>query len=156
MSDMEAKILTGVLRFTEKVAGDVSTDLKYVQAVGIHEKLDLTVMNCIYRSGHSRIPVYENEMNNLIGILFVKDLIVVDPADGVPVKDVVDYFNHSLPVVSKDLGLLALLDEFIEGHAHMAVVSSASLDVIPAVMPNSPRQNRRSMLEGKCRAQSSL
>ena len=156
LSDMEAKILTGVLRFTEKVAGDVSTDLKYVQAVGIHVKLDLTVMNCIYRSGHSRIPVYENEMNNLIGILFVKDLIVVDPADGVPVKDVVNYFNHSLPVVSKDLGLLALLDEFIEGHAHMAVVSSASLAVIPTVMPNSPRQNRRSMLEGKCRAQSSL
>jgi metal transporter CNNM len=145
LSDVEAKILTGVLRFTEKTAGDVSTDIKYVQAVGMHEKLDLTVMNCIYRSGHSRIPVYEDEITNLVGILFVKDLIVVDPADGVPVKDVVTYFNHSLPMVSKDLGLLALLDEFIEGHAHMAVVTSASLEAIPNIMPSSPRDNASRM-----------
>lgn len=139
LSDVEAKILTGVLRFTEKTAVDVCTDVKYVQALGMHEKLDLTVMNCIYRSGHSRIPVYEGDMNNLVGILFVKDLIVVDPEDGVPVKDVVSYFNHNLPMVSKDLGLLSLLDEFIEGHSHMAVVTSASLEALPAILPNSPR-----------------
>jgi metal transporter CNNM len=147
LSDMEAKILTGVLRFTEKTAGDVTTDIKYVQAVGMHEKLDLSVMNCIYRSGHSRIPVYEDEMANLVGILFVKDLIVIDPEDGVPVKDVVTYYNHNLPLVSKDLGLLSLLDEFIEGHSHMAVVTSATLEMLPDILANSPRQSQRVSLE---------
>ena len=39
-----------------------------------------------------------------------------------PVKKVVEYFKHPLPIISKDLGLLTLLDDFIEGHAHMASI----------------------------------
>ena len=52
--DTEAKILQGVLKFSGKTAEDVFTPLKMVDCLGLHEKFDLTVMNCIYRSGHSR------------------------------------------------------------------------------------------------------
>jgi metal transporter CNNM len=67
------------------------------------------------RSGHSRIPVYKGEKENLMGVIFIKDLIIVDPADNVPVTKVVEYFKHPLPIVSKDLGLLTLLDDFGPG-----------------------------------------
>ena len=55
LNDMEAQILTGVLRFTEKTAQDVFTPLKYVQAVGLHESLDLSTLNCVAAPALGRI-----------------------------------------------------------------------------------------------------
>ena len=46
--------------------------------MGLDEQLTMTVINCIYRSGHSRIPVYEKKKDNLVGVLFVKDQLVED------------------------------------------------------------------------------
>ena len=141
LNDMEAQILTGVLRFTEKTAQDVFTPLKYVQAVGLHESLDLSTLNCVYRSGHSRIPVYDGALANLVGLIYVKDLIILDPEDSVPVAKVVEYFDHALPRVSGEMGLLQLLDEFVEGHAHMAVVCGATLAQLPGT--KSQRQSAK-------------
>ena len=83
--DTEAKILQGVLKFSGKRAEDVLTSIKQVDCLGIHEKLNLSVMNCIYRSGHSRIPIYDGKKDNLVGIIFIKDLVIVDPDDEIPV-----------------------------------------------------------------------
>jgi metal transporter CNNM len=40
------------------------------------QKLDDKTINTISRLGHSRIPVYEKDRNNIVGILYVKDLII--------------------------------------------------------------------------------
>ena len=34
----------------------------------------------------------------------------------VPVRKIVEYFSHAMHCVSKDMGLLTLLDDFVEGH----------------------------------------
>ena len=60
---------------------------------------------------------------------------MVDPEDSVPVAKVVEYFDHALPRVSGEMGLLQLLDEFVEGHAHMAVVCGATLAQLPGTKP---------------------
>ena len=47
-------------------------------------------------------------------------------------QQVVEYFNHPLLQVSKEIGLLTLLDEFMEGHSHMCCVVDLPLgDVAP-------------------------
>lgn len=42
-------------------------------------KLNFEHMLEIYKSGYTRIPVYDKDPQNIIGILYTKDLILVDP-----------------------------------------------------------------------------
>jgi metal transporter CNNM len=36
----------------------------------------------IFKSGYSRIPVYEKSKNDIVGLILAKDLIFVDPEVG--------------------------------------------------------------------------
>ena len=42
-------------------------------------KLNFDNMLEIYKSGYTRIPVYDTQPQAIIGILYTKDLILVDP-----------------------------------------------------------------------------
>ena len=79
LHDQEAKILQGVLKFSTKFVSDVLTPLKFVQSISIEDVLNLELMAKLYRSGHSRIPVYDGEPSNLVGIIFMKDLLIGPP-----------------------------------------------------------------------------
>ena len=45
-------------------------------------------MKQIYDSGFSRIPIYEEDRNNIVGILHLRDLTFIDPDDCIPVRQV--------------------------------------------------------------------
>ena len=42
-------------------------------------------------SGFTRIPVYEDDRQNIVGVLYAKDLILVDPDDGLEINAVVSF-----------------------------------------------------------------
>ena len=48
---------------------------------------DLNLLREIRSQGHSRIPVFHESRDNIIGILLVKNLIGMNPADGHALKD---------------------------------------------------------------------
>ena len=52
----------------------------------------------IFRSGCSRIPVYESSRDDIVGLLFAKDLIFIDPEDGVPIKIFLAVFGRTVQV----------------------------------------------------------
>jgi metal transporter CNNM len=53
----------------------------------------------IFQTGFSRIPVYGAEgREDIIGMLFVKDLIFVDPEDNTPVKRFVEILGREFQV----------------------------------------------------------
>ena len=70
----EKKILTGIVGF---VNIEVAQIMKHrVDIVALDEKEDFDrVREVILSSGFSRIPVYEESMDNIKGVLYVKDLI---------------------------------------------------------------------------------
>jgi CBS domain containing-hemolysin-like protein len=47
--------------------------------VEAHVRLNFDNMLEIYKSGYTRIPVYDTQPQAIIGILYTKDLILVDP-----------------------------------------------------------------------------
>jgi gliding motility-associated protein GldE len=73
-SEEEHRILEGIIKFG-------NTDVKQImcyrqEAVAISNELTFPeVLEVILEAGYSRIPVYENSFDNVIGILYIKDLL---------------------------------------------------------------------------------
>lgn len=45
----------------------------------IDRELNRDLLREIYTQGFSRIPIYHNERNNIVGILMARDLILINP-----------------------------------------------------------------------------
>jgi len=72
-------------------------------------------MHEIMSTGFTRIPVFEKERQNIVSILFVKDLAFVDPDDCMSLRTVCKFYQHPLNYVFNDITLNRLLDEFKTG-----------------------------------------
>ena len=70
----------------------------------------------ILDKAHSRIPVYEGDRENIVGLLLVKTLIKLDPEDATPVRSLLDD-GDVRPILhtTEDKPLFDLLNEFQEG-----------------------------------------
>lgn len=70
-----------------------------------------------------RYSLYKSrDQNNVIGLLFVKDLIFVDPEDETRIRDFVDIMGRSFHVCWPDDKLGEILRALKNGKSHMAIV----------------------------------
>lgn len=58
-------------------------------------------LSIIFKKGFSRIPVFGKDHNDVIGLLFTKDLIFIDPDDETPLKNFVQIFGRAVTVCLK-------------------------------------------------------
>ena len=68
-----ATMLRNVLEFKDVIVRDVMVPRRKVAAVAVGTPL-LEVLELVAGDGHSRYPVFEGSLDNVIGILYVKDL----------------------------------------------------------------------------------
>jgi len=120
----EERILLGALTFSEKHVEEIMTPRKHVHQVGKTMLLDKRGLLLIRESGHTRIPVYSGSKNNIVGMLYAKDLIGVDPDDALTVEKVMR--TAGVLHVSRRRRLDSLLNLMIKEHAHMALVAEKS------------------------------
>jgi len=72
---IEEDMITSIFLFDDKRAREIMTPRQDMVAVDIKTPMELFI-NEIFDSRHSRIPVYEEEIDNIIGILSIKDFII--------------------------------------------------------------------------------
>lgn len=54
-------------------------------------RLTFQTMLAIYKSGFTRIPVFEGERQNIVAVLYAKDLILLDPDDSIEIGTVLSF-----------------------------------------------------------------
>jgi gliding motility-associated protein GldE len=114
----EKKILEGIVKFGNKAVSEIMTPRVDVIGVALKTRFK-KLISLVVDSGYSRIPVYNQDLDNIKGILYIKDLI---PFLGKP-----DSFNwqsllrppYYVPETKK---INDLLKEFQTTKIHMAVV----------------------------------
>lgn len=89
INEYELGILSGALKFKDKTVTQIMTKYDRVFCVSIDSALDFQTIKQIYDSGFSRIPIYEEDRNNIVSILHVRDLTFIDPEDCIPVRQVI-------------------------------------------------------------------
>lgn len=70
----EHELIHGIVSFKTVMAREIMTPRVDIAAVSVEETFD-DLMNVINDSGHSRIPLYEDSLDKVIGIIYAKDLL---------------------------------------------------------------------------------
>jgi gliding motility-associated protein GldE len=70
----EKNMLEGIVRFGDETAKEVMTSRQDVIALDFRSPFP-EVLQCIVENNYSRIPVYQESMDNVRGILYIKDLL---------------------------------------------------------------------------------
>ena len=91
--------MQGAMDMKVKTAREVMTPLEDAYMLEESCKLSFAVVRDIFDHGFSRVPVYARERQHVVGLLFVKDLIFVDPEDEVPLAEYLRVFERSIELV---------------------------------------------------------
>ncbi len=112
-------ILKSIVKFGDVTVKQIMRSR--VDVVAVDFRIGLSeLLEVIQESGYSRIPVYENDFDNVTGILYVKDLLghLQDP-DDFEWQELIRPDVHYVPEAKK---INDLLKEFQRERLHMAVV----------------------------------
>merc|ERR1711935_1333981 len=99
------------------------THINYVFTVSEDELVDYDFMQRITEAGYSRIPVTKSGNGDITGLLFLRDLVMVDPDDRIEVSTVTKYYNHQLKDIDENTKLDDMLDNFKRGSYHLSLVT---------------------------------
>ena len=71
--EKQTEMMTGMFEFDDLLAREVMTPRTNVYAIDINEDIN-DIMEELLNCGHSRIPVYDDEIDDIIGIIHVRDI----------------------------------------------------------------------------------
>jgi putative hemolysin len=74
IEEEEKEMIHGVIELGDKRVHEVMVPRIGIRAVNVDDPLD-EVLDMIVRAGHSRLPVFEESLDNIVGILYAKDLL---------------------------------------------------------------------------------
>jgi len=117
-SKEEHGMLSGIVSFVNTEVQEIMKPRVDITAVAITDSYE-QVKQTIIRSGFSRIPVYEGDLDNIKGTLYVKDLLShIDRGDEFGWQQLIrrPYF------VPEHKKINELLEEFRDSKIHMAIV----------------------------------
>ena len=130
LEEEQSEIINAALEFVETNVRDVLTPRNKIYAIDIHgltnEQLKQKLLNCKY----SRIPVYDREFDNFIGVLHIKTYfkeVYMDPH--VSINSILQKPYY----VPSDIMIDDLFNGFKKNHTHLALVKDSSDKVIGMV-----------------------
>lgn len=116
--DQEKEMLEGIIRFKDKTVDDILVSRGDMIAIDLQTPFK-EVIDFIVDAGFSRIPVFDENPDNIKGILYVKDLL---PHLGKPNNFRWQSLIRSAYFVPGTKRIDDLLEEFRSSKIHMAVV----------------------------------
>ena len=110
-------MLEGVIRMADMTAGDVMVPATRMDLIDIQSPMD-AILHSVIDTAHSRFPVYEQERENIIGILMAKDLLKLQRAPELNIRALL----RPAVFVPETKGLNDLLRDFRGNRNHLAIV----------------------------------
>jgi len=118
LDEADGEMIRRILDFDEMTAEQVMIPRPDVEAIEVGTSLD-EIRSIVSKDGHSRFPVYKEVPDNIVGTLYAKDLLSVDPAD--PQITLTQLLRPAYYApTTQPINLL--LREFQRQKVHMAVV----------------------------------
>ena len=120
IEDVQKEMINNIFEFDDMDVGDIMTHRTDMDCVDAEEPL-CEISKMAIECGHSRIPVFEDDQDNIIGIIYVKDLLKYVGSSLPKSKSIKDFMREAY-YVPETKHCSELLSEMIEKHIQMAVV----------------------------------
>jgi CBS domain containing-hemolysin-like protein len=113
-------MLLNILHFGEKTAGDAAVPRGDIYAVPADTSFEALVA-AFAEAGHSRMPVFEDSLDTVIGMIHVKDVFAMQTGGG-PAPDDIRTLMRTPLYVPESMGVLDLLARMRAERTHLAIV----------------------------------
>jgi len=117
IKEEEKELIENIFEFDDTNASEIMTPRGDMFVFDIDEPMSLKM---IIKSGYTRIPVFEGDIDNIIGILNIKDLFMAQATSGGEID--VRQIMHRPYFVPEYKKLDSLLKQFKKRKQHMAIV----------------------------------
>ncbi len=114
----EERIMKGALTFSDKKVREVMTPRTATVAFERSQKIDKDFISTVLDSGFSRFPIYKGEIDDIVGILYLRDLL----GDGSLNKQVGKIADKEVLFVDENKKLGSIFSAFLRTHHHIFVV----------------------------------
>lgn len=120
ISSLELEMLRNMLHFSEHRVDDIA--VPRADIIAIEESSPFgDFVDIFSEHGHSRIPVYRGNLDNIIGMVHIKDIFAI-LAKGGPFPDDITPFLRQPRFVPESMGVLDLLAEMRATRIHLAII----------------------------------
>ncbi len=113
----ELDMVKHVLTFGDKLVRDFLTPRRVVKSVSIDESIGPVLMGELHKSGHSRFPVFDGTQDNIVGILYLRDVVSTEETGSI--KPLVRKGVH---YVHEEQSLYDVLQASVKSRQHLFVV----------------------------------
>lgn len=118
LGDEERKLLHKIFEFGDITVSEVMNPLNQMVSIGINASAE-KLLDILVEEGHSRIPVYKDSPDNIVGIIYARDLLHIwKNKELIIIPDLI----HPPYFVEKAKRVNVLLREFQEKKIQIAIV----------------------------------
>ena len=119
LNEEEEEMIRNIFDFGDRVVGQVMTPRTRVQAIS-YDMPRAEMLTLVTKSRHSRFPVYQEDLDHIVGILHLKDLVrqTIKSKSGFDLRLIL----RMAPSVPENYPVEKLLAAFKQQRLHMAVV----------------------------------
>ncbi len=124
IEEEEKEMIHSIFEFGDTVVREVMTPRVDIVAVRSSSSLD-EVMDKVIREGHSRIPVYEDSLDNVVGFIYAKDLLIKQKRTDLKEEEEENGLKKMFRpayFIPESKRVSELLKELQEKKVHMAIV----------------------------------
>ena len=120
LSGPERQMLRNLLDFGDSTAGDVG--VPRADIIAVPEDISFADLVAAFaEAGHSRLPVYRDSLDEVIGMIHVKDVFAILARGETPPVNLATLIRQPL-YVPESMGVLDLLAEMRAKRTHLAIV----------------------------------
>ena len=118
----EERIVHGALKFSHLRVREVMTPAEQVVMYDENQRLTHSFFDEVTEHGFSRLPIYSGRRDNIVGILYVKDLLSED--EHISIKETAEAFDRTYIRVGPGDLLDAVLAKMLKEKQHLAIIST--------------------------------
>jgi CBS domain containing-hemolysin-like protein len=120
ISSMEEQMISSIFDFRDTLAAEIMTPAAEIVSFDVSAPV-AEIIEAVIEEGYTRIPIYRDNTDRIIGILHAKDLLRLCAGETQCEGDIEAYLNQPY-LVSEDKPIVDLLREFQKNKIHMSVV----------------------------------
>ena len=115
----EKRLIKSTLHFGDKTVEEVMTPRGVIDAVKKDQLIGPLLLDELHKTGHSRFPVMDGDIDHIIGVLYIRDLLTLVDKRSHRAETVME---QKVYCINQNQKLEKALSAFIKTHHHLFIV----------------------------------